>query len=69
MQTTQQFCSFNCLEELKEKIEFQNLPSSLYVFSLSNDTYDKDFENLSVEHELCPIPESILEVYRKLFKE
>jgi len=67
--TTAILFNLDCLEELKEKIEFQNLPSSLYVFSLSNDTYDKDFENLSVEHELCPIPESILEVYRKLFKE
>ena len=67
--TTAILFNLDCLDELKEKIQSVKLPSSIYVFSLSNDTYDKDFEDLSVEHELCPIPESILEVYRKLFKE
>lgn len=57
------------LKELKEKINDLKLSSSIYVFSLSNDTYNSDFEDLEVEHELCSIPESILEVYRKLFKE
>jgi adenine-specific DNA-methyltransferase len=67
--TTAILFNLDCLDELKEKIQSVKLPSSIYVFSLSNDTYDKDFEDLSVEHELCPIPESILEVYRKLFKD
>lgn len=55
------------LEELKKKLREQKLPSNIYVFSLTNDTFDEDFEDLGLKHKLCPIPESILEVYRKLF--
>ncbi len=55
------------IEEFKEKIDKLKLPARLYVFSLSNDTYESDFADLEVRHKLCAIPESILEVYRKLF--
>lgn len=55
------------IKEFKEKIGSKNMPANLYIFSLSNDTFDNDFEDLDVDHTLCPIPESILEVYRKLF--
>lgn len=41
----------------------------IYVFSLSNDTYESDFTDLEREHELRPIPESILEVYRRIHKQ
>lgn len=57
----------DCIEEFKEKINKLKLPARLYVFSLTNDTYDSDFVDLKVKHKLCAIPESILEVYRKLF--
>ena len=57
------------ISEFKEKIKKQALPAHIYVFSLTNDTFDEDFDDLELKHELCPIPESILEVYRKLFKE
>lgn len=40
----------------------------IYVFSLSNDTYESDFADLERLHELRPIPESILEVYRRIHK-
>ena len=43
-------------------------PIHIYVFSLSNDTYESDFADLEREHELRPIPESILEVYRRIHK-
>ena len=43
-------------------------PVHIYVFSLSNDTYESDFADLEREHELRPIPESILEVYRRIHK-
>lgn len=59
----------DAISEFKEKIGKQKLPAHIYVFSLTNDTYDEDFDDLELKHELCPIPESILEVYRKLFKE
>jgi adenine-specific DNA-methyltransferase len=44
-----------------------NKPVSIYVFSLSNDTYESDFADLERTHELRPIPESILDVYRRIF--
>jgi len=56
------------LDELKSKLTEQNLPTNIYVFSLTNDTFTEDFDDLNLEHELCPIPESMLEVYRKLFR-
>lgn len=43
-------------------------PIHIYVFSLSNDTYESDFTDIEREHELRPIPESILEVYRRIHK-
>ena len=43
-----------------------NKPIHIYVFSLSNDTYESDFADLERLHELRPIPESILEVYRRI---
>lgn len=41
-------------------------PIHIYVFSLSNDTYESDFTDLQRLHELRPIPESILEVYKRI---
>lgn len=56
------------ITDFKNTLRELELPAHIYVFSLSNDTYTSDFADLELEHELCPIPESILEVYRKLFK-
>lgn len=66
-QTTGILFDLDAVEAFKEKLRKMELPSSLYVFSLSNDTFDEDFDDLELKHKLCPIPESILEVYRKLF--
>lgn len=55
------------IDEFKKKVDSANLPARIYVFSLTNDTYADDFADLKVKHKLCPIPESILEVYRKIF--
>jgi adenine-specific DNA-methyltransferase len=57
------------IELLKDALtKFQdNKPVHIYVFSLSNDTYESDFVDLERPHELRPIPESILEVYRRIF--
>ena len=57
----------DALTEFKEKIDSKELPANLYIFSLTHDTFEDDFASLNVPHTLCPIPESILEVYRKLF--
>lgn len=57
------------IEALKVKIE--QLPGesevAIYAFSLSNDTYQSDFKDLTRKHVLRAIPEGILEVYRRLF--
>lgn len=60
--------NLDAVAEFKKVLQEQLLPAHIYVFSLSNDTYDEDFADLGLDHELCPIPESILEVYRKLFR-
>jgi adenine-specific DNA-methyltransferase len=55
------------LDEFKVKLDDIDLPASIYVFSLTSDAYDEDFSDLNIEHKLQPIPEGILEVYRKIF--
>lgn len=57
------------LAEFKSRLNEKKCRTNIYVFSLSNDKFDEDFQDLNLEHEICPIPESILEVYRRLFKE
>ncbi len=54
------------LKDALQKFE-DDKPVHIYIFSLSNDIYESDFANLERTHELRPIPESILEVYRRIF--
>lgn len=55
----------------KAKAQIAKLPEAkavrVYVFSLANDTYESDFADLDRQIELRPIPESILEVYKRIF--
>jgi adenine-specific DNA-methyltransferase len=41
---------------------------SVYVFSLGDDTFDEEFEDLRQRVKLSPIPEAILRVYRRIFR-
>lgn len=41
---------------------------SIYVFSLGDDTFDEEFEDIKQKVKLSPIPEAILRVYRRIFK-
>jgi hypothetical protein len=41
---------------------------SVYVFSLSDDTYEEEFKDMKNKVKLSPIPEAILRVYRRIFK-
>jgi len=59
--------NLDTINEFKKQLVAFGLPARIYMFSLTNDTYADDFNDLNIEHKLCPIPESILEVYRKLF--
>jgi adenine-specific DNA-methyltransferase len=55
------------------KVELAKLPLDkpiyAYVFSLANDSFDSDFADMDHTMHLCPIPESILEVYKRIFTE
>jgi adenine-specific DNA-methyltransferase len=42
---------------------------SIYVFSLSSDTFDDSFTTISRGYRLCPVPDGIMAVYKKIFKE
>ncbi len=57
----------DALDAFKEKLDKTGLFSNIYVFSLTNDAFVEDFVDLKVKHKLRPIPEGILEVYRKIF--
>ncbi|MGH2638681.1 MAG: hypothetical protein ACRDF4_05285, partial [Rhabdochlamydiaceae bacterium] len=65
--TTGILFELDSIEEFKKRIAAIALRSHIYVFSLTQDAYEDDFSDLGVTHKLCPIPESIMEVYRKLF--
>lgn len=41
---------------------------SIYVFSLSDETFDDEFKDIKQNVQLSPIPEAILRVYRMIFK-
>ncbi len=61
--------NLDAIEAFKGKLNTQRFPAHIYVFSLTNDAFDEDFKDLVIKHKLCPIPESILEVYRKIFRD
>jgi len=65
--TTGILFDLDAVEEFKKKITALGLSTHLYIFSLTNDVFADDFADLAIKYKLCPIPESILEVYRKLF--
>ncbi|MDD5342327.1 MAG: site-specific DNA-methyltransferase [Patescibacteria group bacterium] len=41
---------------------------SVYIFSLGDETFDEEFEDIKQKVRLSPIPEAILRVYRRIFK-
>ena len=41
---------------------------SVYIFSLGDDTFEDEFEDIKEKITVAPIPEAILRVYRRLFK-
>lgn len=57
----------DAINDFKNKLEKSGLTSNIYVFSLTSDVYNEDFADLNIKHHLKPIPEGILEVYRKIF--
>lgn len=57
----------DAIDDFKEKLDATDLPASIYVFSLTSDNFSEDFADLKIKHHIRPIPEGILEVYRKIF--
>jgi len=55
--------------DFKKELDKLDKETHIYVFSLTTDTYDEDFRDLKQKYELCPIPESILQVYKRVFWE
>ena len=56
------------IPEFKKTINDINGKFSIYVFSLSDETFDEEFSDVKQKIKLSPIPEAILKVYRRIFK-
>jgi len=56
------------IDDFKKEIEKINGRFILYIFSLGDDTFDEEFEDMKKKVKLSPIPEAILRVYRRIFK-
>ena len=54
------------LDEIKNKISNYKSYIKVYIFSLSNETYDDDFANIH-NLEVIPIPEELIKVYKNIF--
>ena len=53
---------------LKKEISKLGGKWNVYIFSLGDDTFDDEFEDMKQKIIVSPIPEVILRVYRRLFK-
>lgn len=56
------------ISEFKKAIKDIKGKFSVYVFSLGDDTFDEEFEDVKQKVKLSPIPEAILRVYRRIFR-
>jgi len=56
------------IDDFKKEIGKMDGKISVYIFSLGDDTFDEEFEDMSLKVKLSPIPEAILRVYRRIFK-
>jgi len=56
------------ITKFKETIRDIKGEFSVYIFSLSDDTFDEEFTDVKQKIKLSPIPEAILRVYRRIFR-
>jgi adenine-specific DNA-methyltransferase len=56
------------IPEFKKAIKDIKAKFSVYVFSLGDETFDEEFEDVKQKVKLSPIPEAILRVYRRIFR-
>ena len=55
------------IKDFKKAIKGIKGEFNIYVFSVGDDTFDEEFEDLEQKFKLSPIPEVILRVYRRIF--
>ncbi len=60
----------SCIEMCIDKLNQLNsgLPAIIYVFSYDHEYFPEDFKSLKIKFNVKPIPEAILNVYRKIAK-
>jgi adenine-specific DNA-methyltransferase len=56
------------ISEFKNAIKDMQGKFSVYIFSLTDDTFDEEFKDVKQKVTLSPIPETILKVYRRIFR-
>ncbi len=56
------------IPDFKEAIAKLKGKFSVYVFSLGDDSFEEEFDDVKQKVKLSPIPEVILRVYRRIFK-
>lgn len=52
----------------KKTIKDIKVKINVYIFSLGDETFDEEFEDIKNKVKLSPIPEAILRVYRRIFE-
>jgi len=55
-------------EKFKAAVAKVNNPISLYIFSLADEDFSDDFTDIKGLIKICAIPESILRIYRRIFR-
>ena len=58
----------SAIPEFKRVIKDIKGRFSVYIFSLGDETFDDEFQDIKQKVKLSPIPEVILRVYRRIFK-
>ena len=56
------------IKEFKKVIKNTKGKFSLYIFSLGDDSFEDEFDDMKQKIKLSPIPEAILKVYKKIFR-
>ncbi len=56
------------IEDFKKEIKGIKDKISVYIFSLGDDSFEDEFEDIKQKVKLSPIPEAILKVYRRIYK-
>jgi len=56
------------IKDFKKAIHDTKSKFSVYIFSLGDDSFEDEFEDIKQKVKLSPIPEAILKVYRRIYK-